>query len=282
MSFMKTLPLLDGAKVIVIDEDSNVTYATALIAGWMHTWKEKNPNYSIDLLSFVAPKTWYDSEPEPLASANVTLHDYFNVHPSENAEEKDLENFDRILKTVKFKSQNTVILNCLSSLVLYVGLGRAVRFVEKLSKQVSQLICVYRRDYGFTKVPAIETFGTTYVKLEEFTGLNPTNDLIYNVKLIHRKLGGSIICQTETIKQDIEFYRIDAEKVAAPSVRKAEPEPVKIETSFRTEVSTQEMEQRNKTPLPYTANATNMSRIFYQPEDVDDIDEEDPDDDLCI
>jgi len=246
----------------------------------VHVWKEKSSDHSIDLLSFSDPKTWYDDE--PLTSANVNLHDYYSVHPTEDAEKKDLENLDHILKTIKLKPQNTVVVNCLSSLVLYVGLGKALRFVEKLSKQVSQLICIYRRDFIQIKVPAIETFGTTYVKLEKFTGINPTNNLIYNAKLTHRKSGGSIICQTEIIRQDIESYQISAEKVAIPSIHKSETESVKIETSFRIEMSAQEMEQRDKTPLPYILNATNTSKIFYQPEDIDDIDEEDPDDDLCI
>lgn len=261
---------------------SDAMYATALLAGWVNAWKEKNPDYNIDLLSFSDPKAWYDDEPGPLTSANVNLHDYYNVQLDEDIEKKDLESLDYVLETVKLKPQNTVVVSCLSSLVLFVGLGKALRFVEKLSKQVSQLICIYRRDIALTKVPAIETFGTTYVKLEEFTGVNPTNNLMYNAQLTHRKSGGSVICQTEIIRQDIESYRITAEKVAAPSVQKTEPEPVKIETSFRIEMSAQEMDQRDKTPLPYTVNATNTSRIFYQPEDVDDIDEEDPDDDLCI
>lgn len=260
--------------------DIEAAYATALIAGWIHAWKEKSSDYSIDLLSFSDPKAWYDNE--PLTPAKVTIHDYYSVQPTENAEKKDFENLDHVLKNIKMKPQNTIVVNCLSSLVLYVGLGKAVRFVEKLSKQVSQLICIYRRDFMQTKVPAIETFGTTYVKLEKFTGNSSTNNIIYIAQLTHRKSGGSVICQTEIIKQDIESYQITVEKVTVPSVHKTETGPVKIETSFRIEMNAQEMEQRDKTPLPYTLNATNTSKIFYQPEDVDDIDEEDPDDDLCI
>ncbi|XP_012061412.1 PREDICTED: uncharacterized protein LOC105624665 [Atta cephalotes] len=281
MSHIKTLPLLDGTKVIVIDEDIEAAYAIALIAGWIHVWKEKNSDYSIDLLSFSDPKAWYDNE--PLTPTKVTIHDYYSVQPTEDAEKKDSENLDHVLKNIKMKSQNTVVVNCLGSLILYVGLGKTIRFIEKLSKQVSQLICIYRRDFMQTEVPAIETFGTTYVKLEKFTGNSSTNNIIYIAQLIHRKSGGSVICQTEIIKQDIEFYQITAEKVTVPTnVCKTETEPIKVETSFRIEMSAQEMEQRDKTPLPYTLNATNTSKIFYQPEDVDDIDEEDPDDDLCI
>ncbi|CAL1688561.1 unnamed protein product [Lasius platythorax] len=261
----------------------DVMYAGTLIAGWLHAWKEKDPNYSIDLLSFSDPKVWYDNEPGPLTSKNIHLHDYYTLDVNEVAK-KDLENLEHILKTVKLKPRNTIIVNCLSSLVLYAGLAKALRFIEKLSKQVSQLICIYRRDL-VQKIPAIETLGTTYVKLEKFTGINSTNNLIYTARLVHRKLGGSITCQTEIIKQDSISYRINAEKIATANARKSEAnesQPVKIESSFRIEMNAREMEQRDKTPLPYTLSTTNTSRIFYHPDDVDDIDEDDPDDDLCF
>ncbi|XP_028048960.1 uncharacterized protein LOC105835315 [Monomorium pharaonis] len=278
MSYMKTLPLLDGTKLIVIEEGLDATHATALIAGWIHVWKEKNSDHSIELLSFSEPKAWYDSGPEPLTSTNTNLHDYFTVDTTKNAEKRDLENLDRALN-LELKPQTTVVVNCLSTLILYVGLQKTLWFIDKLSKRVSQLICIYRRDF-IDKVPAIETFGTTYVKLEKFVGIIPTNSLVYNAMFTHRKLSGSVICQTEVIKQDIESYQINAEKITVPSICKTEP--IKIESSFRIEMSAQEMAQRDKTPLPYTLNATSTSRILYQPEDVDDIDEEDPDDDLCI
>ncbi|KYN35217.1 hypothetical protein ALC56_10392 [Trachymyrmex septentrionalis] len=279
MSYVKTLPLLDGTKVIVVDEDIETEYAQALIAGWIPAWKEKSPDYSIDLLSFVHPTIFYNFE--PLTPAKVTIYDYFSVKPTESVEKKDSENLRHILKNFKIKPQNTVIVNSLGSLVAYKGLKKAIRFIEKLSKQVSQLICIYQRD--FMKVPAIQTFGTTYVKLEKFKGKNSSTDhIMYIAQLTHRKSGGSVICQTEIIKQDIESYQITVEKVTVPSVCKTETEPVKVETSFKIEMSAQEMEQRDKTPLPYTLNAPNTSKIFYQPENEDDIDEEDPDDDLCI
>ncbi|XP_029156538.1 elongator complex protein 5 [Nylanderia fulva] len=283
MAYIETLPILEGAKVIVIDEGLDVMYAGALIAGWLQAWKEKDLNYSIDWLSFSDPKLWYENEPGPFTSKNVHLHDYYTVNVNEVAK-KDLKNLEYILKTVKLKPRNTVIVNCLSSLVLYVGLAKALRFIEQLSKQVSQLICIYRRDL-VQKIPAVETLGTAYVKLEKFTGINSTNNLIYTARLIFRKLSSSLICQTEIIKQDSISYQIYAEKIATTNGRKSEVnenQSVKIESSFRIEMNAREMEQRDKTPLPYTLNATNTSKIFYHPDDVDDIDEEDPDDDLCF
>ncbi|KAM0732557.1 hypothetical protein ACS0PU_000718 [Formica fusca] len=257
MAYMEKLPVLEGARVIVIDEGLDVMYAGTLIAGWLHAWKEKDPNYSIDLLSFSDPTFWYDNEPTPLTSKNIHLYDYYTIDVNKVAK-KDIEN-----------------LECLA---------KALSFIEKLSKQVSQLICIYRRDI-IRKVPAIETLGTTYVKLEKFTGISSINDLIYTARLIHRKLGGSIVCQTEIIKQESTSYRINAEKITTVNFSKSEANgshAVKIESSFRIEMNAREMEQRNKTPLPYTLNTTNTSRIFYHPDHIDDIDEDDPDDDLCF
>ncbi|XP_014481161.1 PREDICTED: uncharacterized protein LOC106747779 [Dinoponera quadriceps] len=279
---MKTLPLLEGAKVIVIDEGLEALYARTLIAGWMRTWLEKDHNYSVDLLSFSDPKFWYNDEPKSFVSKNVQLHDYYSIDVDKVANE-DIENLRHILETVN--PHNTVIIDCLSSLVLYVGLTKTLWFIEKLSKHVSQLICIYRRDFIQNKIPAIETLGTTYVKLEKHVGISAINSLVYSTTFVHRKPGGSVLCQTEVITQDNATYQITTGSIVTPSDHKDQAgtnQPVKIESSFRIEMNAREMEQRNKTPLPYTINAANTSRIHYQPDDVDDIDEDDPDDDLCI
>lgn len=253
-----------------------------LITGWMCTWLEKDHNYSFDVLSFCDPKNWYNDEPEPFISKNVQLHDYYSVDV-DKVSNKDLENLEHILQTIS--SHNIIIVDCLSSLVLHVGLSKALWFIEKLSKQVSQLICIYRRDFMQDRIPAIDTLGTTYVKLEKYSGISTINSLVYNTTYTHRKPGGSVLCQTEVITQNNTTYEIATGNIIAPSDRRSQAntnQPVKIESSFRIEMNAQEMEQRNKTPLPYTVSAANTSKIHYQPDDVDDIDEDDPDDDLCI
>jgi len=253
-------------------------YARTLIAGWFYTWKKEN--YSIDLLSFSDPKCWYENEPEPFKSENICIHDYYSIDINKIARD-DLKNLENVLKSIKSKYQNVVIVDCLSSLVLYVGLAKALWFIEKLNKQVSQVICIYRRDCIQNKIPGIETLGTTYIKLEKFTGISSINNLTYTAKLIHRKLSGSVTCQTISIKQNNKSYQINAEKIMAHKPNQTSTnQSVKIESSFRIEINAREMEQRNKTPLPYTLNAVNTSKIFYQPDDIDDIDEDDPDDDL--
>lgn len=278
MAYMKTLPALAGAKLIVIDEGLDVPYARALITGWCRTWKQEDRDYTIDLLSFSDPEYWYKNE--SYGSADISLHDYYSID-TKKVTRNDLENLECILKTIKSQSRNTVIVDCLSSLILYAGLAKALWFIEKLSRQVSQLVCIYRRDLVQNKIPAVETLGTTYVKLETVAESSSKYNLTYSAKLIHRKLSGSVIRQTELIKQKIETYEINAEKIVVQKPNRGSvSQPPKIESSFRIEIDAEEMEQRDQTPLPYTLAATNASKIFYQPDDADDIDEDDPDDDL--
>lgn len=107
------------------------------------------------------------------------------------------------------------------------------------------------------------------------------------VEFVHRKLGGTILRQREAVNQNNISYEIQTEKIEMHSKKpdsSFENHKQTIESSFRIEINENEMKQRKETVLPYTlnANATNASKIHYQPEDIDDIDEEDPDDDLCI
>lgn len=271
-------------------------YARTLIVGWLRMWQEKNPNHSVDLLSFSDPQLW-DVESELFTSKNVCLHNYYSLDVN-TIVNKDAENLQYILKTIKLKPQNTVIVDCLSSLVLYNGLAKALWFVEKLHRQVSQMICIYRRDFIQNKVVAIETLGTTYVKLEKFPGIKPSrNNLMYIAHLTHRKSVGSIIRQTEVVHQDSTSYEIctishrTSKTVSTSKDRKIEEntKQPKIESTFRIEMSSREMEQRNQTSLPYIINATNNTannkttpKILYQPDEEDDIDEDDPDNDLYL
>ena len=289
MTTIKTLPLLEGAKLIVLDEGVDAIFARQLIAGWIQMWKVEVPSRTFDLLSFSDPKSVYQNEPEPFLSSNVTISDYYTVDINTidiNAiREKDFDTLEDILKVTKVKS--TVIVDCLTSLILFVGLSKALWFLEKLSRQVPQLICVYRRDFVENKIQCIETLGSTYVKIEQFSGARKSNNFNYTVEFVHRKVGGSILRQRELVTQDSASYELQSEKIETQSRKPnsvCEVHKQKIVSSFRIEMNESEMKQRQETVLPYTlnANGTNTSKIHYQPEDVDDIDEEDPDDDLCF
>ncbi|XP_076634915.1 elongator complex protein 5 [Colletes latitarsis] len=289
MTSIKTLPLVEGARLIVLDEGVDAMYARKLIAGWIQMWKDKDRSHTFDLLLFSDPKSTYQHEPEPFVSSNVNICDYYtiDIHTVDiNAIHKeDFDILEDILKTTEVKS--TVIVDCLTSLILFVGLSKALWFLERLSKQVQQVICIYRRNFVQNKIPCIQTLGTTYVRIEKSPGSRTNTSFNYVVELVHRKIGGTILRQREIVNQNNISYEIQSEKIETHGKKSnsvCENHKQTVESSFRIEINESEMKQRKEMVLPYTfnVNTTNTSKIHYQPEDIDDIDEEDPDDDLCI
>lgn len=62
MTSIKTLPLLEGTKLIVLDEGVNAMYARKLVTGWIQVLKEKDSNCIFNLLLFSNPKSSYQCE----------------------------------------------------------------------------------------------------------------------------------------------------------------------------------------------------------------------------
>ena len=264
-------------------------HARKLIAGWIQELKERDPSRVFSLLLFSDSKSSYQNEPKPFASSNVNIFDYYTIDVGNKFDttavgEKDLLNLQHILQTINAK--HTVIIDCLISLNSLVGLSKTMWFLERLSKQVPQVICIYKRDFVHNKIPGIETLGTTYVKIQKSPGTTTSKDFNYTVELLHRKMGGGVLKQQEIVSQNNVSCEIVSRKLEQS--RKMDPvcedSKSKIESSFRIEISENEMKQRQELTLPYmiNTNAVNTSKIHYHPEDVDDFDEEDPDDDLCI
>ncbi|XP_029049172.1 uncharacterized protein LOC114878947 [Osmia bicornis bicornis] len=289
MTSIKTLPLLEGTDLIVLDEGVDAMFARKLIAGWIEIWKDKDPNRIFHVLLFSDPKSMYQNEPRSFSSNSVIIDDHYTVNVNEidvnNMNEHDIHSVVCILKTIDTNA--TVVIDCLTSLILFIGLSKALWFLKELSRQVPQIICIYRRDFVQNKVPSIETLGSTYVKLLKSSKGCINNNFNYIAELMHRKIGGGILQQRELINQNNTTYEIQSEKLKThnkklDSMHKDQKQ--KVEASFRIEINENEMKEREEIVFPYTlnANTTNTSKIHYQPEDVDDFDEEDPDDDLCI
>lgn len=284
MACLETLPFLDGTKVIIIEEGSDAIYGRKLLSGWLKMQEQRNEENSFALLTLLDAKYWYENESGLLALPNVKLHDFSTLSINSMVEDNNCNDLWQFLNNVKPKL--TIILDCLSSLIIYVGLAKALWFLDKLSKQAKQLICIYRRDIIQSRPPRIDAFGTTYVRLAKYHGPIDKANFTYITDIIHRKIGGSIFRQTELVKQDSITCKIKSTKIEQRKDRSGQVHQIqaKIQSSFRIEMNTVEMKQRQETILPYTMNKDmlNTSKIFYQPDDIDDVDEEDPDDDLCI
>ncbi|EZA62543.1 hypothetical protein DMN91_006245 [Ooceraea biroi] len=294
MPCIETLPVLTGAKMIIVDEAVDVMYARQLITGWIqYIWKKED--YDVNLLTFNDARCWHDNT---LFSTKYTVHDSRNIDHKYRlgnlyytSTTPLLPLLQRVLDEtcIEENSRTTVIVDCLSTVILWAGLTKTLQFIKQLSTRVSQIVCIYRRDLVQNKIPDIMTLGTTYVRLEKLeldkikrlnTSYAGHHMSSYIAKLSHKKLTGSVIHQEELVRQNIKTYEIESQAVVHKPNQANTSQPAKIESSFRIETNTREMEQRDKTPLPYTVNTANTSKIFYQPDDADDIDEDDPDDDL--
>ncbi|XP_043798311.1 uncharacterized protein LOC122717888 isoform X2 [Apis laboriosa] len=277
MISIKMLPSLEGV---------NATYAKILIAGWIQMWKENDDNRVFNLLLFSSPKSSYQNEHKVFISSNIHISDYYTININEfdinNIAKKDFHRLEYILKTTNEKS--IVIIDCLTSLILFIGLSKTMWFLKKLSKQVSQVICIYKRDFVQIKIPCIETLGSTYVKIQKFSNSMINKNFNYIVEFVHRKINGGILKQQEIVNQNIISYEIQSQKLEQSKKLDSRCEKLnQIESSFRLETSENEIKQKKEIILPYIFNPNiNISKINYQPEDIDDIDEEDPDDDLCF
>ncbi|KAF3428602.1 hypothetical protein E2986_13638 [Frieseomelitta varia] len=263
-------------------------HARKLIAGWIQTLRERDASRVFSLLLFSDSKSSYQNEPKPFALSNVNIFDYYTINVDNKFDmtaigEKDLLNLKHILQTINAK--HTVIVDCLTSLNSLVGLSKTIWFLERLSKQVPQVICIYKRDFIYSKIPGIETLGSTYVKIQK-SPATTSKDFNYIVELLHRKVGGGVLRQQEIVNQNNVSCEIESRKLEQSRKFDSayEDSKSKIESSFRIEINENEMKQRQELTLPYmiNTNAVNTSKIHYHPEDIDDFDEEDPDDDLCF
>ncbi|XP_046480322.1 elongator complex protein 5 [Neodiprion pinetum] len=284
MSLLTTLPTLDGARIIVVDEDSEAKYAESLITAWVPIWKEKDGR-EINVLRFSGPKSSSRIYANSLRGDKIEVHDYYTFGLNEIDPYSDKKLWE-IVRVDSFKQTSTVVLDSLSSLLLYKSLAETCRFLSKLSTRVTLVVCIYQRDFVWHKIPSIKTLGTSYVRLESVASLKLGGNLSYKALTSHCKSGGSILQQAEIVEQNISSYEIQTEMVGHKSDQKTsvvQSKPSdKIQASFRIEMNDREMEQRNATPLPYTLSApsSNESKIHYEPDEIDDLDEEDPDDDL--
>lgn len=245
-------------------------------------WEKRKPDCKINLISFSNPKYLFTQHFNSLSLNNVNVIDFYST-----TEENDsfIEKLNEYFETNT--TFDTVVINCLSTLSLSIGLEKAVLFIEKIKEKSKQLIGIYRRDFGRVNLPNVETMATTYVKLDGHSKATQINDFIYVGNYTHRKPGGSIVHQSELVTQNIKTYEITSSKICKESVeklRKTVPEkPKEVKASFRIEMNDQEMSQKNETPLPYIeVKNPNKSTIFYQLEDFDDDEGDDLDDDLEI
>ncbi|KAJ6641856.1 hypothetical protein Bhyg_06801 [Pseudolycoriella hygida] len=146
-----------------------------------------------------------------------------------------------------------------------------------------------------TKQTIKQMFGWASVKNIEAEFLIPYLEYLANVvvtikdsvnlSIVTRKSSGSVtkkLFQYQYRDGDFQVKEVKQEIVTKTAEPTIEPESL---TTFKINVDEEEMVARNALKLPYERSSDNQkaeSKIIYHPDSDDDIDEEDPDDDLDI
>lgn len=157
--------------------------------------------------------------------------------------------------------------------------------------EVEQVVCLLHRDlHDDHSIVLLNHLATTIVKV------TPPKLGHFHVacNTLHKRLSGKVIRIDEHFNLDEQYCIQDVTEVknvdtstVAMETKQSDPT---ANLTFNLTLTDKEKEARSQVKLPYTYdvnredNSTNFGegKIFYQPDDADDFDEEDPDDDLDI
>ncbi|KAJ8982231.1 hypothetical protein NQ317_013533 [Molorchus minor] len=218
---------------------------------------------------------------------NVCLHDLTGdvCGWDENEERKDFES-----SISELNGGDVVIVDSLAHAIYQYGLGETYRLINNVKNQgVQQIIALLHTDLLKEKEKICSLFehlSTLNLNIEpKFISENR------RAQYTHKKSGGKVITQIEEYK--FEGTNFVTQKIEKPSVKKlldstqmpqADPESI---STFRIGLTDEEKISRDQLVLPYlpkseTQTGKEEGKIFYEFDQRDDWDEEDPDDDLDI
>ncbi|XP_055685835.1 uncharacterized protein LOC129791621 [Lutzomyia longipalpis] len=181
----------------------------------------------------------------------------------------------------------SIIFSSVASISRQYALEDFFRLIHKLqcSPCVKHIVLYATQKYikeAFI-VPFLEHLAEEIVTLE---GKN-------SIKIVTRKPGGSVL--KKNLRFSIENHRISTREEKKEEASKVPENPVNIDNlgTFKISLSEQDLLARNKLLLPFEKHLLNKTgdaeekkssgsegKVIYYPEADDDIDEEDPDEDL--
>lgn len=221
--------------------------------------------------------------------SNIVLYDF--VTDSENwldGKSKD-SSFENVVQ--KLGDNDIVIVDSLSNIILLYGLSQTYRIFNRINnnKAIQQIISVLHSDLIIG-----DDYSKASLYFEKLCSLSMhiRNPFLTDKKRIEYKYvkrGGKII-------SEIEEYKFEGGNLVTNKIEKPYPKKILEKTlsreinpedlsTFRIGLTDEEKLSREKVVLPYLPKAKEEEeegKIFYQLDEVDDWDEEDPDDDLDI
>ncbi|XP_048729287.1 elongator complex protein 5-like [Ostrea edulis] len=165
-------------------------------------------------------------------------------------------------------------------------------FSADLGSQVQQVVGVIHGDlHDDNSLSLIHHTVTTIHRMVSTV----TPDSVFCCNTLHKKISGKVIRIKESFNITEDFRVTDVTEVKQPTRTVTDVQnqlDPAANLPFNLSLSEKEKEARNQLVLPYTYNkerqesvlakSVGEGKIFYQPDEADDFDEEDPDDDLDI
>lgn len=226
---------------------------------------------------------------------------------------KDLLNWDGnddvnvsvdIVKYIKEKNsfhgnkKIAIVIDSISQLILYRSASYTCQVIHRLANtqclgcEVEQVVCLLHHDlHDDSSCSLIDHTASTVIRLKS----SKSEKYNHCCEILHKKISGKIteinenfnISENFEVKDIVEVSKV----ISLPTGDDAQVDPA-ANLTFNLTLTDKEKEARSKVVLPYTYDkqrqeatlnkSVGEGKIFYQPDEIDDFDEEDPDDDLDI
>ncbi|KAJ0173015.1 hypothetical protein K1T71_011191 [Dendrolimus kikuchii] len=174
-----------------------------------------------------------------------------------------------------------VIIDSINQMALYLGWNQCLKCLQclKNNTNVERLIVVMHKD-------CLSHYSKLQVHLRHIVNAIISYDADDNCKVrVVIKKNNKIFRSEERLSYDLKtsaLKLLPIEKVVAKDENPEKPLPGNL-TTFKIEVDQTDKMEKYKLKLPYMSKINEgESKVYYEPDAVDDWDEEDPDEDLDI
>lgn len=229
------------------------------------------------------------------------FHDVLGWHNPENLSvNTDLLHYLQNKPGCHANHNAAIVIDSLSPMMLHRAAPYTCQTVSKLTKakihtaEVEQVVCLLHSDlHDNHSLTLVEHIATTVVKVQP----SSLDHFLMASNILHKRISGKVIkvkehfnlSETFEIQDVTEIKSVD--QSTAVTTDTGQPDPT-ANLTFNLSLTDKEKAARSQVKLPYTYDKNRQDdtlnksvgegKIFYQPDEADDFDEEDPDDDLDI
>lgn len=192
-----------------------------------------------------------------------------------------------------------VVIDSISPLILHRPVPYTCQTINRLRKtevngtNVEQVICLLHSDlHDKHSMSMVEHVSSSVLTME----IPDSGDSIFCCNTLHKKPSGKIIKIREHFNLTNTFEIVEIKEVKSTVIPNKSDQTEQVNPAanltFNLSLSEKEIKDRSNVKLPYMYNeqrqeetllrSVGEGKIFYQPDEADDFDEEDPDDDLDI